>query len=208
MNENPQDNGEPKGGSRRSRTASSVVDDVVQEVTKGRKAPGIIIAIIMIVLGILLLVRPLFTEVVFMYIAVVGFVIYGVFQIITYATTPAPSRTGWTLASGILFVVVGILIMFSGVPNMIYTFAFLLGFLAMFSGVNRISQSMTLKREGQKGWGWVLTSGILNLVLSIFFIIAPFMLAWVLAYVLGIYLIVGGVALFVEACSGHLGHRL
>jgi len=205
MNKNPEGSTESKDRSRRSRAS---VNEVVTEVTKGRKVPGIIIAIIMVVLGVLLLVRPLGTEIFLMYIATAGFVIYGIFEIITYFQTPADYRNGWGLASGILYVIVGLLILFSSTVSMAYTYAFLIGFLTMFAGINRISQSMVIKKSGMPGWGWVLTSGILNLILSIFFILAPFVMAWVLAYVLALYLIVGGIALFAEACSGHLGRRL
>ena len=77
------------------------VEDLTCEVAKGSKAGGILIGILMIILGIVFLIRPIDSEVVLMYFATAGFVIYGVFQIIVYARTPAAIRNGWNLANGI-----------------------------------------------------------------------------------------------------------
>lgn len=192
---------QPKYGARMS------INDAAKKMTRGNKVAGIIVAICMVVLGVLYIAWPIRTDIFVMYIATVGFVIYGVFQVIAYAKTESGLRNGWTLASGIIFTVLGFLLLFGGPLDMAYTFVFLMAFLALFGGITQISSYAALKKNGQPGAGWVLASGIINLVLGIFFMIAPFATAWAIAFVIGIYLIVGGIALFAESASGNMGRK-
>jgi uncharacterized membrane protein HdeD (DUF308 family) len=162
------------------------MNDMAKKVTKGNKTAGIIVAIFMIILGVLFFARPIITEVAGMYLATAGFVIYGIYQIIMYAKTASDQKNGWTLANGIIFVILGLLIIFSRPINMLYTFAFLLGFLAIFGGINQLTAYGQVK--GQPGAGWLIASGIINLILGAFFMFTPFAATFILAYVLGIYL--------------------
>ncbi len=183
------------------------MNDMAKKVTKGNKVGGIIIAICMIVLGILMFVKPIVTMIAVEYIACVGFIIYGVYQIIIYIRTPSELKNGWTLANGIIFTILGILMITSSIFSVVTTFAFLLGFLALFGGITQISSYGVFKKAGEPGAGWILASGIINIVLSLFLLLAPFAATWALEFVLAIYLIVGGIALFAESCSGHFGQK-
>ena len=142
-----------------------------------------------------------------MVIATIGFVVYGVYQIIVYARTPRDYKNGWTLANGIIFTILGLLILWDTPQNMFLTFSFLLGFLALFGGITQCSNYGIIRQAGEPGAGWVLASGIINIIMGIFFLLTPIAATWAMAYVLGIYLIVGGIALFAEAASGHLAIR-
>jgi len=181
------------------------MNDMAKKVTKGSKIAGIIVAICMIVLGILFFARPVITGFLVQYFATIGFIIYGIYQIIAYVRTPAELKNGWTLANGIIFVILGVIIILSGPIDMLYTFAFLLGFLAIFGGINQITAFTQWK--GQPGAGWILASGIINLILGIFFLFTPFVATFMLDFILGIYLVVGGIAFFAESASGHCGQR-
>ncbi|MGI6153373.1 MAG: HdeD family acid-resistance protein [Christensenellaceae bacterium] len=210
MSDNPNQNTDTTQNEEQNQKGASRVDlqGAARAITKGNKTGGIIIAILMIILGILFMLRPLITEAIAMYLAMIGLVIYGIFQIIVYAKTPSELKNGWKLANGIIFIILGVLLIAGSPVVMIEMFAFLLGFLAMFSGINQIAASSAVKKAGESGSGWLLASGIINLVLSAFFIIAPFAASFILAYILGLYLIIGGVALFAEACSGQLGKKM
>ncbi len=197
-----QNNNQNDGESRRMN-----MNDVTRKITKGNKIAGIVVSIIMIVLGILFIVRPLITDVIATYIATAGFVVFGIFQIVAYFRTPADIRNGWALANGIIFVVMGVILFANDAASMLVTFTYLLGFLALFNGITQITSYAAFKKSGTEGSGWVLASAIINIILGIFFLISPFAAAWAIAYVLGIYLIVGGVALFAESASGHHAHK-
>lgn len=171
--------------------------------TRPNRTFGIILAVCMIVLGIFLAIWPLRTGFVIMVIASIGFIVFGAFQIIGYARTPREYKNGWRLANGIIYVVLGFLLLSEPGASMYLTYAFLLGFIAMYTGIMQCAEFFTLK--GVPGAGWALLSGIINIILSIFLIVTPFAATWAMEYVLGIYLIVGGVALLFETRSGHYG---
>lgn len=188
------------------RTRASM-KDMASGLTRGNKIGGIIVSICMIVLGILFLSWPLRTDYVVMVIATIGFIIYGVWQIVVYIRTPHDYKNGWTLANGIIYTILGFLILWESPGDMFLTFAFILGFLALFGGITQCSTYGVIRQAGEPGAGWILASGIINIILSIFLLLTPFVSMWAVTYVLGIYLIVGGIALFAEACSGHMGIR-
>ncbi len=198
----------------RSQKSRMNVNDIARKATKGSKVAGIIIAILMVVLGILFWARPLGTVIAVQWFAALGFAIYGVFLIVMFFRTASEERNGWTLANGIIFALVGILLTvpsgygaLADVESRMFVFAFLLGFMALSSGITMCTSYGVFKKSGEPGAGWILASGIINLILGFFIIVSPFAFTWVLAFLLGIYLVIGGIALFAEACSGKLAKK-
>ena len=179
----------------------------------GNKTAGIVIAIVMVVLGVLIFLAPLIMGLGIAYLVTIGFIVYGIFEIVAYVRTPADERNGWTIANGIIFTLLGVLILAEalggqlGRLNMISTFSFIIGFFALFSGITQISSYGAFKREHAEGAGWILASGIITLILGILVICAPIMGWFTMEWVFAIYLIVGGIALFAEACSGKLARK-
>ena len=177
-------------------------DDVTQKVTGGSKAGAIVIAVIMIILGLLFIAWPFGTGLLMMAVATVGFVIFGIYKIVSYISAKGDERKGWDLASGIIFAIIGLLIMVETPAGMMVTFAFVLGFIAISGGINSIVVSSEIRKAGEKGGGWVMTSGIINLIIGGFFLFAPFGTWLVFDYVLGIFLMVAGAAFLIESLSG------
>ena len=179
------------------------ITEQAQKVTKGNRTFGIIIAILMAILGILLLCIPARTMAWVEYLAVVGFAIFGIFQIVKYIRMPANAKQGWTLACGIINVIVGVMLLFARPYVIGTTIAFMLGILSMMTGISKCSAYAALRKDQAPGAGWMLFSGILDILVSIFFICSPFAMTFAFAIILGIYLIVGGISLFAESCSSH-----
>jgi len=50
-------------------------------------------------------------------------------------------------------------------------------------------------------YGWVIASGVISIVTSVFFLCLPLASAIALNYILAVYLIVGGIAVFIESVS-------
>lgn len=186
------------------------IGDISRKITHGNKVAGIIIAICMVLLGIAIFVAPLIVGLSMAYLITIGFVLDGIFQIVSYARVPADKRNGWTLANGIILVLVGIMILAEalggqyGQLNMMATLSFSIGFIALFGGIVGISSYSTCKKAKEKGAGFILANGIINLILGIMIICAPLMGWFTVEMIFGIYLIIGGIALFAEACSGKL----
>ncbi|MBD5559307.1 MAG: hypothetical protein HDQ87_02950 [Clostridia bacterium] len=192
----------------KSATRTSMgMNDMAKQIAAGHKRVGIIVAICMVVLGILFTIWPLSVSAIGAWLATIAFIVYGVYQIMVYIRTPHDYKNGWMLANGIIYIILGILLLMEGAAARLETFAFVLGFMAMYSGIMQCASFGALRRADAPGAGWVLVSGILNIILSLFLLMTPFAAVWAMAYVIGIYLIVGGVALFAEACSGHYGMK-
>ncbi|TDW96968.1 HdeD family acid-resistance protein [Dinghuibacter silviterrae] len=79
---------------------------------------------------------------------------------------------GWTLASGIIDIVIGIYLLAFPVVTMA-TLPFFVGFWLMFRSFYIMGASIDLDNYNVPGWGWLLAGGILLLILSVFVIYYP-----------------------------------
>ncbi|WKY48339.1 DUF308 domain-containing protein [Eubacteriaceae bacterium ES3] len=171
------------------------------EFLKSMKIFGIIVSILMIVMGVLVFTKPVFAAEIIFWLFELGILAYGIFSIVTYAKSTV--KNGWTLVTGIMAVVLGILLVMSSTLQTAGTFAFMLAFMSMSAGINQLSAGMTIKKSGAEGSGWLIASGVINLLLSVFLIFAPVAALLGFGFIAGIYLIVGGIALFAEVMSTH-----
>lgn len=145
-----------QGEKRKARTG---MNEMVRKMSGGNKTAGIVIAVCMVVLGILIFCAPLIMGLGIAYLVTIGFIIYGVFDIVAYVRTPADYRNGWTIANGIIFTLLGILILVEalggmyGRINMISTFSFIIGFFALFGGITPRHTVHLRKRESREQAG-------------------------------------------------------
>jgi uncharacterized membrane protein HdeD (DUF308 family) len=72
---------------------------------------------------------------------------------------------GWTLVSGVLDFALGTFLMIYPLVTMA-TLPFFVGFYLVFRAIYLVGASIELNSMGIKGWGWLLTGGILLLVLG------------------------------------------
>jgi uncharacterized membrane protein HdeD (DUF308 family) len=72
---------------------------------------------------------------------------------------------GWTFASGIIDVIIGIYLLSFPIVTMA-TLPYIVGFWLMFRSFYLIGSSFDLKTLGVPGWGWLLAGGILLLILA------------------------------------------
>lgn len=168
---------------------------------------GIVVSILLIALGALLLFLPqtlLWLE----FLACAGLAVYGVCQIVQFIAAPTGHRDGWKLAMGILNIIIGIFLIVAWKDSRAATaalfngmLAFMLGMLSLMSGISKCSLYGSLKKAGNARASWMLISGILSILLAIFFFIFPFTMIFTFNIIIAVYLLVGGVALFAESCS-------
>ena len=175
--------------------------DILKAVRRGGAAASIVTALI----GGLLVFAPAFTGLLAAYLITGGFTIYGVFKILSYFGTPAPLRSGFMLADGILTTLLGGMILADaltggadGRASMIATLAFAAGFISLFNGVSQLGDSIALGREGWPGAGAIALGGALRIVLGAVIIAAPFIGWFSMQICLGIFLMVSAIALFIE----------
>jgi uncharacterized membrane protein HdeD (DUF308 family) len=73
------------------------------------------------------------------------------------------SGWGWTLASGIIDVVIGIYLLAYPQVTMV-VLPYILGFWLMFAAFSQMGASFDLKSVGIQDWGWLLFGGILTMI--------------------------------------------
>jgi len=168
-------------------------------VGKANKTLGIIVAALMVILGLLVFLSPAVFAKIIVWLFIAGLIIYGVFQIIVYAKSEV--KNGWSLTSGIMSILLAVLLIFSDPLSRASTFAFMLAFVSITTGMNQITAASFMKKQGSTGTGWLTASGIINIILSVFLIFNPFIMLLGFGIIAGIYLIVGGIALFAETMS-------
>ena len=78
---------------------------------KMSKTLGIVVAILMIILGGLIFFAPMFAAQMIMWFFIAGLLIFGIFHIIIFAKSEI--KNGWSLTSGIMAVLLGVLLIFS-----------------------------------------------------------------------------------------------
>lgn len=166
-------------------------------ITKGNKIAGIIVSILLILMGAWLLVKPLRSLIAFEYAAAVALIVFGVFRFFAYFGQPKEGRSSWMIVNAILLAVTGVLIALQGPLAAAGTFAYLFSFLSISSGISKFGAVGALKAAGARTGG-VILSAILDILMAVFFLVAPFITQWLFAILAGIYLIVGGFSLLVE----------
>lgn len=180
---------------------------------KQHKIIGCIIAACLVVLGILILVMPADAWFAINYGVAVGIILMGIFELIVFFRTAGAYRNEGALASGILLVVMGLVIfaLSAGDPSnqatLLAIFAAVLGFFALYRGIMQFFSFSRFKKLDEKDTGWLMLSGILNVIIGVLMVFLPFAGLLAVGVVLGLYLVVGGVALMAEAVSGKAARR-
>lgn len=142
-----------------------------------------------------------------------GLGVYGVAQIIAFARLPWDKRSGWTLANGIAMTLLSFFTLWMalttplGMVSMIASLASVAAFFGLLTGVGQLFQYTTLRRTKSPGAGWVLASGIVNLLVGLLVMAAPVTGWFALSTLWGAFLAGSGVAVLAESCSGHRGLR-
>jgi uncharacterized membrane protein HdeD (DUF308 family) len=118
--------------------------------------------------------------------------IVGLFT--TFWMRPAPGFW-WSLISAVLGIVVGFLLVTRPVRGLFSLTLVLIAFF-LIEGVTSILFAMEHRRELPRSWGWMLASGIVDVVLSaLIFAGLPSTAAWAIGLLVGINLMFGGVSL-------------
>lgn len=97
----------------------------------------------------------------------------GIFLlIVSLSNTSQMKGWGWYLAAGIMELVIGFYLV--GNPEIsMAVLPFVVGFWLLFRGISAIASSIDAKDAGTKGWGWILTLGILLTIIAFMMIFNP-----------------------------------
>jgi uncharacterized membrane protein HdeD (DUF308 family) len=129
------------------------------------------------------------------------FVLAGIAGLVSsYGMRRAPGF-GWSLASGVLALAAGLLLLWNPIAGLASLTYVLIGFF-IADGVAIIFMAIEHRRELSRRWEWMLLNGVIDLLLAGIIISGlPGTLAWALGLLLGVDLIFGGASLIAMALA-------
>lgn len=135
---------------------------------------SLVVGIVSIIVGVLCFASPDKSLVGLTYVFIASFLIGGVLEI-AFALSNRDYRYGWgwTLAAGILEIILGILLIALPMPTVTVILIFMVGFWILFRSIWGIAQSCQLGALGIRGWVWLLALSILSLVFSFLYMLSP-----------------------------------
>ena len=127
------------------------------------------------------------------------FLISGVMGLVTSFWLRAAPGFWWSLISAVLGVLIGGMLLARPVTGAVSLTLRLIAFFAV-EGVVSIMFALDHKREFSGQWGWMLVSGVVDLVLAVIILAGlPGTSAWALGLLVGINMVFGGMALVAMA---------
>lgn len=155
--------------------------------------------IILVILGLAaIIVPPLATLAVAIFLGWL-FLISGIVGLVTTFMMRHAPGFWWSLLSAVLGIVAGIVLIGWPVSGAISLTLVLIVFFIL-EGVASIMFALEHRRELSGRWGWMLASGIVDLILAaIIFAGLPLSAAWAIGLLVGINLVFGGSALIAMA---------
>jgi len=155
--------------------------------------------IALLVLGAIAVIVPPLATLAFTFFFGWLILISGVIGLVTTFWMKGAPGFWWSLLSAILGIVVGVMLLASPVVGALSLTFVLIGFF-LVEGAVSIMFALDHKRELSGQWGWMLFSGIIDLILA-FMILSglPSTAAWAIGLLVGINMIFGGAALMAMA---------
>jgi len=185
-------------------TASPQMADVAADVRNAVRRHWVLFlvqGIIMIVLGFLAVARPMIATLAVEIFAGWLFLVGGVVGLAGIFTAWKTPGFVWGLIRAVMAILIGILLLWRPLAGVLTLTLLLAAFFAA-QGITQIIAALTQRAALPGSWGWVLVSGIIDLILAAIIISGwPGTAAWVLGLLVGVNLIMSGVALVVTALA-------
>ena len=155
--------------------------------------------VVLLVLGATAIALPLLATLALTIVFGWLFLVSGVTGLITTFMMRAAPGFWWSLLSALLGVAVGLLLLASPLSGALSLTILLVVFFIIEGGAS-IMFALDHKRELSGKWGWMLVSGVIDLVLAAFiFAGLPSTAAWAIGLLIGINMVFGGSALIAMA---------
>lgn len=151
------------------------------------KGTSIALGIILIILGFVAILSPIYTTIAIALllgiVLLVGGIIYMIFAW-------AAERRALTFLSGLLFLIIGILLLAFPEGGLVAISVLFTAFLIV-DGIFRLLAGIMMRPES--GWGWMIFIGLLGILLGALIIAGPqYSAAWVLGFIVGLYVFITG----------------
>lgn len=151
-----------------------------------------IVGIVFIGIGIWVFTAPRETYIFLSIIFGISFLVNGLIEtVFAISNRKEYSSWGWSLIMGIINIIVGLLL-FNNPEITAAALALYIGFILLFRSVAAIILSRDLKTYGVGNWGFMMTIGILGLLLSFILLWNPILAGYSLVFWLSGALIFAG----------------
>jgi uncharacterized membrane protein HdeD (DUF308 family) len=153
----------------------------------------LMLGIIFIIVGMLAIITPTAAYLSLAILFSVTFFVTGVLEIIfSIIYKKQFDSWGWTLVSGILDFIIGLILILNPQISII-TLPLFVGFVVLYRSMMAIAWSIELKKYSLSNWGWLLFTGILGVIFSFFLLLNPLFAGLTVAVFTGIALITIGI---------------
>ncbi len=180
-------------------TNQSDVNNLLRRAAHDHWVLFLVEGVVLVVLGATAIVIPVFATLAATILFGWLFLVSGIMGLVsTFWMRQAPGFW-WALISAVLGIVVGALLLASPLRGAVSLTIVLVAFF-IIEGVASIMFALDHKRELSGRWGWMLVSGIVDLVLgAMIFAGLPSTAAWAIGLLVGINMVFGGTALVAMA---------
>ena len=174
----------------------------ITETIRTSWAPFLVQGSIMMVLGVLAVIWPqISTLTADLYVGWM-FLFSGLIGLVTMFIAPSASAFLWSLLTAALSLLVGVLLLWHPVEGAVTLTLLLVGFFIV-EGIFQIAGAIQHRDAFPGTWGWLLMSGVADLLLAAMIIFGwPTTASWVLGLFVGINLITSGLAITMVALAG------
>ena len=155
--------------------------------------------VVLLVLGATAIVLPVLATLAVTILFGWLFLISGIVGLVSTLWTRSAPGFWWSLLSAVLGIVVGLLLLWAPV-SAVLSLTFILIAFFIVEGASSIMFALDHKREMSAQWGWMLMSGIVDLLLgAMLFAGLPSTASWAIGLLVGINMAFGGLALIALA---------
>ena len=151
--------------------------------------------LVLLILGLLAIIVPRVATVAVELLLGWLLLISGIIGLITPLRMRSAPGVGWAMVSAFLGIAVGLILLWWPLSGA-FTMALILTVFFLIEGIASILYALDHKRELSGRWGWMLFSGLVDLLLAgLIFLGLPGTAAWAIGLLVGINMIFGGSAL-------------
>jgi len=153
--------------------------------------------VVLLVLGLLMLVQPLWSVQALVWIFGIFALLDGIVTVVQWFANRSEPGAGWFLLSGLIGIAFGVVVV-AWTPETAQILFYLIAGWVLVLGILAIIASVVLYRARDIGWYWVLTFGLVNFLFGLLMLTHPQTVVSVVVVLLGVFAFVGGVILIVS----------
>ena len=168
--------------------------------SKSMKLLNIISGVLLIAVGVYCLCNQDVAAMTAGFMVGIFMLVSGIIEIVVFATTNGLMfGSGWLLLDGVLTVILSLFLLFNQWFTMM-SLPFLFTVWLLFSGISRFVSAFDLRAFGVRGWGCILTIGIILMAAGFICMMDPWVSVVAIGITVGLVFLLEGISSIVYAC--------